>query len=122
MSGKCSCKQTVGESLHIHGIMLLIDDMALTSDIQASGRVTAPIMCMHFISVHSISEYIMKTLEMFKYEKFYCIHNLLTLSQEISILHLLIKERALTFLKNNFQSCAYLKSCEKILSLSVGIL
>lgn len=38
------CKQW-GISLQIHGIMLFVADVPFTSDIQASGRATAPTMC-----------------------------------------------------------------------------
>lgn len=51
------CKQW-GISLQIYGIMLFGADVPFTSDILASGRVTAPTMC-----VHSLSESITSTFK-----------------------------------------------------------
>lgn len=68
--------------------MLFVADVAavaFTSNIQASGSVIAPTMCMHSVRASSILWNVL-------YKSFYCFHNLFTLSQEISIFHLLIKE------------------------------
>lgn len=93
--------------------MLFVADVAFTSDIQASGRVSAPTMC-----VHSISENIINTLKSL-------IRKIILHSQSVHIIprdfHIsLANKRPVTFFKNNFPSCAFLNSHEKISSLSVG--